>query len=159
MTAAPAPVEIAFRLWCASAVASVLASVLSVPIVGELDAARGVRPPPGLDPAQAQSTLLAGGIIGAALVAVVSVVVVLIAARMRAGTGWARTVLAVLGAGIVVGGVLTIGTTFAYFRLGLLAAVVGVLMLASLGLVAAAASFMYRPPAGAYFAERRTGPT
>ncbi|MGQ0574914.1 MAG: hypothetical protein ACT4RN_12015 [Pseudonocardia sp.] len=150
--AAPEPVEAAVRLWRASAVCAVLASALSVLIVEDLLAVRGRALPADLDPAQDRYSLLVGGVIGVVLVAGVSAVVLLVAARMRDGRGWARTVLAVLGGLAVAYGVLTIAETFALFGVGLVGALVGLLTLANIGLVAAAVSFMFRPPAGAWFA-------
>jgi hypothetical protein len=145
---APATVESAYRLWRAAAAVSVSASLLSVLIVDDLQAVRGTPLPPGPDTA---STLLAGAVIGALLTVLVSAIVLALAARMRAGTSWARTVLAVLGAGVVAVGLLTLGGTLALFGAGALGALVGLLSLANIVLVALAVSAMFRPPAGAYF--------
>ncbi|MGD9525429.1 hypothetical protein [Pseudonocardia sp.] len=139
--------ETSFRLWRYAAAVSVLASAMSVPIAADVAVARGTPVPQ----AAGDATLIAGAFIGVLVTAVVAVVVVALAGRMRRGTSWARTVLAVVGTAIVVVGLLSLGGTIALFGVGLLGPLVALLSLVSLVLVAAAVSFMFRPGAASWF--------
>jgi hypothetical protein len=143
----PAAVATSYRLWQYAAAVSVLVSAMSVPIAADVAVARGTP----LPPVAGDATLIAGAFIGVLITAVVAVVVVVLAGRMRRGTSWARTVLAVVGAAIVVTGLLSLGGTMVLFGVGLLGPLVAVLSLADLVLVGAALSFMFRPGVASWF--------
>ncbi|MGE3660356.1 MAG: hypothetical protein AB7G09_03510 [Pseudonocardia sp.] len=122
-------------------------SAMSVPIAGDVGVARGTPVPN----AAGDANVVAGALLGVLLTAVVAVVVVVLAARMRTVAGWARMVLAVVGAGFVLAGLLSLGGTLALFGVGLLGSVVAVLSLVNLVLVGAALSYMFRPGAASWF--------
>lgn len=142
----PEPVRTSYRLWRYAAGASVLAGAMTVPIVRDVAVARGTPVPDGAD-----ATLVVGSLIGVFVTVLVAVLVLVLAGRMLAGTSWARVVLTVVGVGIVVGGLLSLDGTVALFGVGLLGPVVGVLSLASLVLVGAAVTFMFRRDVGGWF--------
>lgn len=143
----PAPVETSYRLWRYGAGASVLASAMTVPIVDDVAVARGTPLPAGAGDA----TLLVGAFVGVLVTAVVAAAVLVLAARMRAGASWARLVLAILGAAIVVTGLLSLSGTVALFGVGLLGPVVALLSVVSMVLVGVAVTLMFRNPAGEWF--------
>lgn len=153
-TAPPQDIRTAFRLWRASIGATVLGSVLSIFIVDELARIRGQVLPPDLDPPQGDAYLMIGAAIGAAVVAAIGAVGLVVVVKMRAGRNWARVTLAVLGVVVVGYGLLTAGTTFALFGAGLVGGLVALLTIAALVLAAGAILAMFRPAASAYFAAR-----
>lgn len=112
------------------------------------------------------SSATQGFVIGATMVGLLVRLAVLagvafVVLLMRAGFGWARIVLSVLGGLTALGCVVTAVTAFTadFSLLGpawqTISKVSAVLDLAQLGLIVVAAVFMFRPPANDYFAQPR----
>jgi len=149
---APAEVRIAFGLWRAGVVAAVASSALSIPIVDDLVRLRGQVLPADLDPLQSAVDLRAGAVGGTVVSAGFAALLMFVALRMRAGCGWARTTLTVVGAVAIVVGLLGVGETVRLFAVGPLGVLVALLRLVTLALTAAAISYMFRPGSTAWFA-------
>lgn len=138
----PPEAHTAYRLWCAAVGAAVLSSALSIPIIADLQQLRGHVPPGAPGPA----VDLVGAGIGTLITAAIGGAVLFVAARMRDGRGWARSLLTVVGGVGVLVGLATVGETFAVLRLGVVGAAVGLLRLATLVLAAIAVVAVVRMP-------------
>lgn len=147
----PATVETSYRLWLAAIAVGVLSGVVAFFLVDELTAAAGGAPLPELPPDQARTATLLAGLFAVLVAAGFVALAVFVVRRMRAGRGWARLVLTLLG-GLTAGyGLLGLGETFALFGAGAAGAVYALLSLVQLVLLVAAIVAMYRRGAAEYF--------
>ena len=137
---APAPVLIAFWIWIASAVLSLVSAVLTPREKSEIVAALNTSKPQGLAPSQYvqyANTLITVSIVTLVLFAALYV---FFAYKVRAGRNWARMTLTVL---------MVIGVAYDAYT--------GTLFSSGIGLLisAVAVILVYLPPSSAYFAARR----
>lgn len=158
--APPASVTMAFQLFMAVAVLSIISVILSfmsLPGVYETALAQARVTSPDLTPEQmemAASFARVGVIIGAVLVVAVIGLLVLFTFKMRAGRNWARITLT------VVGGIAVLMTLFTLVGIGTAIAAGGlafassVLSLLSGLLTVAAIVMMFRSDANPYFNRR-----
>lgn len=136
----PSPIEAAWRLTVAAVAAEVLVWFLGA----------FVAPPTSLDELTeyvGRDTAIVRIAVGAVVLAVLLVAWLVVAGRMRAGRGWARAVLTVVGVG------------FLMFRVGGLGTVEGPVWWSALNalpdlLAAAAVVPMYLPEARSHFLAR-----
>lgn len=153
--AVPREVHTAFLLWLSALAAFVVANLLGLLVVETVVTTAVSRAVGPANPeAVATGRLTAYSLIIGVIVLVVGLGL-LLTARLRAGAAWARIVLTVIGVldvlaaayGMVGGSDLPPGVD------GAVPVMITVMTVAEVGLVAAAIWFMFRPPAGAYFAK------
>jgi hypothetical protein len=136
----PVPVLVAFWIWIASAVLSLVSAVLTPREKSEIVNALNTNKPQGLPPSQYEqyaNTLITVSIVTLVLFAALYV---FFAYKVRAGRNWARLTLTVL---------MIIGVAYDAYTGTLLSSGIGLLI------SAVAVILVYLPPASAYFAAHR----
>ena len=150
-TTAPAPpqeVEVAAKLWFASIVIGLVAGVLTLLLTDrDVLAQEILNADASITASQARSAVTIGLVVALVVSLAILALEVFFVSKMRAGKGWARTVLTVLG---------VLSVLSSLFGLGAGLTLGGLANLLSLVLVAAAVVLMYRSASNAYFAPRRT---
>lgn len=151
--AVPREVHTAFVLWLGALAAYVVANLLGMLVVDTVVTAAVLRAVGPADP----DAVTTGRIAAYSMIIGVIVLVIglglLLTARLRSGANWARIVLTVIGVlDVLVGAYGLVGGSTVPGVDGTVHVLIMVATVAELGLVAAAIWFMFRPPAGAYFA-------
>jgi cation transport ATPase len=136
----PVPVQVAFWIWVASAVLSVVSAVLTPRQKGDIINALNNSKPQGLPPSQYQqyaNTLITVSVVTLVLFAALYL---FFAYKVRAGRNWARMTLTVL---------MVIGVAYDAYTGTLLSSGIGLLI------SAVAVILVYFPSASAYFAANK----
>lgn len=136
----PVPVQVAFWIWVASAVLSLVSAVLTPREKGEIINALTTAKPQGITPAQYEqyaNTLIIVSIVTLVLFAALYV---FFAYKVRAGKNWARMTLTVL---------MVIGVAYDAYTGTLLSSGIGLLI------SAVAVILVYFPSASAFFAAHK----
>ncbi|MGV8967623.1 MAG: hypothetical protein ACOH2F_15250 [Cellulomonas sp.] len=144
---APADVLTSVKLWFASIVVGLLGGILSFVLADTTGAVKKLAEADttGLTEAQLQAAVNVGLVIALVVTLIMLGLQILFVFKMKAGRGWARIVLTVLGALSAIStlmslsGGITVSTAFSVI---------------SLGLVVAAVILMFRPAANPYFSKQ-----
>jgi len=149
----PVDVTKAFALWLASVAVSLAGQLIAYPVASGMvrDAVRrgAESSGPRADPAQLETITRVGLGLGVAFLVLFAGVWVLIGFKMRAGRGWARTVITV----VTVLGVISMLMSAAGFS-----SLAAILSLVENLLAIAVVVYMFRPESSAYFSGSRPGP-